>query len=120
MDEGLRGGSLVPSRLLSWISMSTTKLETLITNAATDRTSHSVTARALLFILLNSFALEDLETEITTISSQLAQSLYIIQGVSLHHKQSKRFLGRKYVLEVRNFDLSRNIRAQQDSYFRLC
>ncbi|KIM74986.1 hypothetical protein PILCRDRAFT_13927 [Piloderma croceum F 1598] len=70
---------IVPSRLLSWISISTTKLESLASGGSMDH---------------------DREAEIAVLLSHLSQSLSIIQGVALNHDPSKHFLGRKYSLEV--------------------
>lgn len=43
---------------------------------------------------------EEHVSEVTTLSSQLIQSLSIIQGVVLNHEPSKQFLGRRFALEV--------------------
>jgi hypothetical protein len=86
---------IVPSRLLSWISISTTKLESLASGGSMDRkSSHVFPAHGL-----TSMA-DDREAEIAVLSSHLSQSLSIIQGVALNHDPSKCFLGRKYSLEV--------------------
>lgn len=42
----------------------------------------------------------DREAEAATLSAQLIQALHVIQGVTLIHKASKSFLGRRYALEV--------------------
>ncbi|CAL1700051.1 unnamed protein product [Somion occarium] len=69
----------VPSRLISWISESTIRLDAL-------------TAKG-------SLAFEK-ESEVATLSSQLMQALSIIQGVVLNHSPSKQWLGRRCALEV--------------------
>ncbi|KII95314.1 hypothetical protein PLICRDRAFT_48278 [Plicaturopsis crispa FD-325 SS-3] len=68
----------VPSRLLSWISLSTIQLETYASKGLTD----------------------DRESDAYKLATQLIQSLSLIQGVVLNHKPSKRYLGRQYALEV--------------------
>ncbi|KDQ64176.1 hypothetical protein JAAARDRAFT_27798 [Jaapia argillacea MUCL 33604] len=65
----------VPSRIVSWIISATLQLE-------------------------QALATHERESEVITLSSLLAQALSIIQGISLNHKPSKRYLGRKYTLEI--------------------
>ncbi|KAJ7206773.1 cell division control protein 14, SIN component-domain-containing protein [Mycena pura] len=69
----------VPSRILSWIASSTRKLDLLISKETSDSVA---------------------ESEAATLSSQLALSLFIVQGVCLTHAATKTYLGRKYTLEV--------------------
>ncbi|KAG5714981.1 Cell division control protein 14 [Termitomyces sp. T112] len=69
----------VPIRLISWISASTSTLEALTNKGSMDPERESLASK---------------------LSSQLALSLSLIQGVSLNHSASKAFLGRKYALEV--------------------
>ncbi|KAI0068669.1 CDC14-domain-containing protein [Artomyces pyxidatus] len=69
----------VPSRILSWISTASTRLEFLLSRGLSDG---------------------DREAEASTVSAQLVQSLSIVQGVALCHRPTKLFLGRKYPLEV--------------------
>ncbi|KAG6861971.1 hypothetical protein C0995_009155 [Termitomyces sp. Mi166 len=71
----------VPLRLILWISASTSTLEALTNKGSMDR-------------------LTDRELLASKLSSQLALSLSLIQGVSLNHSPSKAFLGRKYALEA--------------------
>lgn len=47
-----------------------------------------------------SFVQDERKSEILTLSTQLLQTLSIIQGVVLTHKGSKRYLGRRYALET--------------------
>ncbi|KAI0340792.1 CDC14-domain-containing protein [Trametopsis cervina] len=68
----------VPFRLLSWISKSLSNLHALASKSLT--TNH--------------------DPELTTLSSQVAQALSIIQGTALIHGGSKHYLGRRYPLEV--------------------
>ncbi|EKM79974.1 hypothetical protein AGABI1DRAFT_113218 [Agaricus bisporus var. burnettii JB137-S8] len=63
----------IPSRLISWISASTPKLE----QAAGTGTS-----------------------EERTLTLQMAKGLSLIQGIGLSHESSKSYLSRKYCLEV--------------------
>ncbi|KAF9450176.1 hypothetical protein P691DRAFT_665953 [Macrolepiota fuliginosa MF-IS2] len=63
----------VPSRLITWISVSTTKLEHPANKGTADE---------------------------RILASQLTKALSIIQGIALSHDSSKIFLGRKYSLEV--------------------
>lgn len=56
-----------------------------------------------------SFVQDERKSEILTLSTQLLQTLSIIQGVVLTHKGSKRYLGRRYALEVSSL-LSRSTR----------
>ena len=44
---------------------------------------------------------EERETELNVVCSQLYQLLSVIQGIALHHTTSKVYLGRRYPLEVR-------------------
>ncbi|KAI0700607.1 cell division control protein 14, SIN component-domain-containing protein [Cytidiella melzeri] len=69
----------VPFRLLSWISNSLSRLSSLTSKSSTTK---------------------DHELELTTLSSQIAQALSIIQGTALIHNGSKHYLGRRYPLEV--------------------
>ncbi|TFK43854.1 cell division control protein 14, SIN component-domain-containing protein [Crucibulum laeve] len=69
----------VPSRLLAWIGPSTLKLEQLTNKGVMDDMQ---------------------ESEAFKLSSQLAVALSLIQGVTLIHDASKRYLGRKASLEV--------------------
>ncbi|KAJ7068635.1 cell division control protein 14, SIN component-domain-containing protein [Mycena amicta] len=68
----------VPLRLLGWIVASTARIDILTTKGASDET----------------------DAEVATLSSQLALSLSIMQGVCLTHSTSKAYLGRRYSLEV--------------------
>ncbi|KAG2060263.1 CDC14-domain-containing protein [Suillus hirtellus] len=70
--------SNVPSRILAWIQCTTPQLELCASKSST----------------------KERDTEINTSCSQLCQGLSIIQGVSLHHKSSKSFLGRRFSLEI--------------------
>ncbi|TCD60444.1 hypothetical protein EIP91_010061 [Steccherinum ochraceum] len=65
----------IPSRLLVWISESTFRLEALTGKGSQEA---------------------DRESETQTLSSQLVQSLNIIQGIALQHASSKQFLSRRY------------------------
>ncbi|KAJ7458397.1 cell division control protein 14, SIN component-domain-containing protein [Mycena galericulata] len=69
----------VPSRILGWIASATAILENLTSKGIAE---------------------PDASPEITTLSSQLALGLSIIQGVCLIHPSTKTYLGRKYALEV--------------------
>jgi len=66
----------VPSRLLPWILGTTKDLEEIVASPQKD------------------------EEQIQTLSSQLSESLTIMQGVALNHDPTKIFLGRKYPLEL--------------------
>ncbi|KAI0775406.1 cell division control protein 14, SIN component-domain-containing protein [Irpex lacteus] len=68
----------VPFRLLVWISSCLSVLSVLSSKSST--TNH--------------------DAELTIISTQIAQALSIIQGTALIHAGSKRYLGRRYPLEV--------------------
>ncbi|KXN89487.1 Cell division control protein 14, partial [Leucoagaricus sp. SymC.cos] len=63
----------VPSRFLTWISLSTTRLEQAVSKGTPDE---------------------------RILTSQLAKALCIIQGIVLSHNASKEFLSRKYSLEI--------------------
>ncbi|KZT05593.1 uncharacterized protein LAESUDRAFT_750520 [Laetiporus sulphureus 93-53] len=68
----------VPSRVLSWISLVIPRLEYLTSKRSDD----------------------DRKFEVSVLSSQLVQALSLVQGVALTHKASKRYLGRRYALQV--------------------
>ncbi|KAG1752423.1 cell division control protein 14, SIN component-domain-containing protein [Suillus paluster] len=68
----------VPSRILGWIQCTTPQLELCASKSST----------------------KERDTEMNTSCAQLCQGLSIIQGVSLHHKSSKSFLGRRFSLEI--------------------
>ncbi|KAK7681890.1 hypothetical protein QCA50_014852 [Cerrena zonata] len=68
----------VPSRLLSWITESTARLETLISKGCDN----------------------EKDNDLVTLASQLIQALSIIQGVALNHPPSKQWLGRRYPLHT--------------------
>ncbi|KAG2156419.1 cell division control protein 14, SIN component-domain-containing protein [Suillus clintonianus] len=70
--------SNVPSRILAWIQCTTPQLDLCASKTST----------------------KERDTEMNTMCSQLCQGLSIIQGVSLHHKSSKSFLGRRFSLEI--------------------
>ncbi|KAG2155130.1 cell division control protein 14, SIN component-domain-containing protein [Suillus bovinus] len=70
--------SNVPSRILAWIQCTTPQLELCASKSSS----------------------KERDTEMNTSCSQLCQGLSIIQGVSLHHKLSKSFLGRRFSLEI--------------------
>ncbi|KAG1735053.1 cell division control protein 14, SIN component-domain-containing protein [Suillus lakei] len=70
--------SNVPSRILTWIQCTTPQLE----------------------LCANKSSTKERDAEMNTSCSQLYQGLSIIQGVSLHHKSSKSFLGRRFSLEI--------------------
>ncbi|KAG2042078.1 cell division control protein 14, SIN component-domain-containing protein [Suillus americanus] len=70
--------SNVPSRILAWIQCTTPQLELCASKSST----------------------KERDTEMNISCSQLCQGLSIIQGVSLHHKSSKSFLGRRFSLEI--------------------
>ncbi|KAF8638537.1 hypothetical protein AX17_002080 [Amanita inopinata Kibby_2008] len=69
----------VPSRLLSWISITTPKLDAITNKGAVDKLH---------------------ESEASKLTSQLSLALSVIQGIALVHQASKVFLGRKPSLEV--------------------
>ncbi|KAG5648727.1 hypothetical protein DXG03_000074 [Asterophora parasitica] len=69
----------VPSRLLAWISNSTSTLEALTNKGSMDH---------------------ERESQASRLAAQLSLSLSLIQGVALNHSASKSFLGRKYALEA--------------------
>ncbi|KAF8897871.1 cell division control protein 14, SIN component-domain-containing protein [Infundibulicybe gibba] len=71
----------LPLRLLAWINISTSKLETLTNKGSMDDHSNG-------------------EREAQKLSSQLALSLSLIQGVALNHPASKSYLSRRYTQEV--------------------
>lgn len=52
------------------------------------------------FVFFYSDIADEREVEASSLSSQLSLSLSLIQGVVLNHPASKRYLGRKYALEV--------------------
>ncbi|OCH94558.1 hypothetical protein OBBRIDRAFT_769675 [Obba rivulosa] len=69
----------VPSRILTWISAATPRLELMANKGSIDK---------------------DQEAEATLLSSHLIQALSLIQGVVLLHATSKEYLGRRYALQV--------------------
>jgi len=69
----------VPSRVLSWMSTISARLEHITSKTSSD---HEQKAEAI------------------TLSGQLMQALSILQGVALNHKASKKYLGRRYALEI--------------------
>ncbi|EKM59856.1 uncharacterized protein PHACADRAFT_250626 [Phanerochaete carnosa HHB-10118-sp] len=69
----------VPSRILPWIADRSSRLDSLSSKG--------------------SVAQEHLP-EATALSSQIIQSLTILQGIILNHSPSKQFLGRRFALEV--------------------
>ncbi|KAF5322110.1 hypothetical protein D9619_000719 [Psilocybe cf. subviscida] len=69
----------VASRLLPWISMTSTKLDNLSSKSVTDN---------------------DQSQEVGLLSSSLALSLSLIQGTVLTHPPTKHYLGRRSALEV--------------------
>ena len=75
----------VPSRLLIWVSSTSSRLDAL-----TSVPEFAISKQKP----------ED-AAETATLSAQLAQALNIVQGIALSHGGSKRFLGRRYALEVR-------------------
>ncbi|OSX59361.1 hypothetical protein POSPLADRAFT_1048699 [Postia placenta MAD-698-R-SB12] len=84
----------VPSRLLSWMSLVTTRLEYITSNPRLPKIARQNGPH-----VRRSFVQDERKSEIITLSTQLLQTLSIIQGVVLTHKGSKRYLGRRYALE---------------------
>ncbi|KAH9938129.1 cell division control protein 14, SIN component-domain-containing protein [Fomitopsis serialis] len=72
----------VPSRVLQWMVSAQKRLEEVTSTSKPSSEYH------------------DRKREISTISGQLVQALSIVQGVTLTHKGSKRFLGRQYAMEI--------------------
>ncbi|EIW76256.1 CDC14-domain-containing protein [Coniophora puteana RWD-64-598 SS2] len=68
----------VPSRILTWISSSIPQLQIWASKASNDDTQHDENGLPQL----------------------ISQSLSIIQGIVLHHRASKHYLGRRYALEI--------------------
>jgi hypothetical protein len=98
-DHFERGHS-VPSRSFSWVQMAAPRVEALVGKTSSDSTSteHAIGSR------YSPSDVEDRETELDVICSQLYQLLSVIQGIALHHTASKVYLGRRYPLEVRHHD----------------
>ncbi|CCL98259.1 uncharacterized protein FIBRA_00253 [Fibroporia radiculosa] len=71
----------VPSRVLSWMITTTSRLEQVTSASKASPDPQKM-------------------TEIYTLTSQLIQALFIIQGVTLVHKPSKQYLGRRYALDI--------------------
>ncbi|THH21375.1 hypothetical protein EUX98_g8397 [Antrodiella citrinella] len=69
----------IPSRLLTWLSESTYRLEALVGKGTLEA---------------------DKESEAHTLSNQLWQGLTIVQGIALQHPASKKFLSRRYALDT--------------------
>ncbi|KAH7931178.1 CDC14-domain-containing protein [Leucogyrophana mollusca] len=69
----------VPSRVLSWMTYTIPQIESMLNKTPADK---------------------DRDTEVAVSCSQLFQALSIIQGVVLHHKSSKSYLGRCHSLEI--------------------
>ncbi|KAL6309815.1 cell division control protein 14, SIN component-domain-containing protein [Sparassis latifolia] len=69
----------VPSRILSWMGGSAAQLEAILSKTISD---------------------QERETQSVPFTHQLIQALSILQGVALIHEESKRYLGRRYPLEV--------------------
>ncbi|KAI0268221.1 cell division protein Cdc14 [Gloeopeniophorella convolvens] len=69
----------VPSRILSWISGASFRLDSLLQRGLSEG---------------------DRRAEVTTLASQLTQALSVVQGVALTHQSTKAFLGRRYPLDV--------------------
>ena len=87
---------LVSSRIISWTSVTSGLLDKALHKGSND----GKPCFACVNCTLPSSLLDARKFEITTLSSQLAQGMSIIQGVALIHRQSKHFLGRRYSLEV--------------------
>ncbi|EFI27768.1 hypothetical protein CC1G_14691 [Coprinopsis cinerea okayama7 len=68
----------VPLRLLSWLCIATTQLDSLIKGPIDESHEH----------------------EVTTLVSQIVLSLCLLQGISLSHPSCKVYLGRRYPQEV--------------------
>ncbi|KAM6496169.1 Cell division control protein 14, SIN component domain containing protein [Amanita muscaria] len=84
----------VPLRLLTWIAVTTPKLDGLTNKGVAERR----------------------EADVEKLASQLSLALSIIQGVALIHEPSKVYLGRKHALEIL-LDLllvSRHVSSPQD------
>ncbi|KAI9513359.1 CDC14-domain-containing protein [Russula earlei] len=73
----------VASRILSWISVASLRLDVLLQRGISD---------------IN--LLGQNQAQCSVLNSQLTQALSVIQGVALTHHPTKAFLGRKYSLEV--------------------
>ncbi|KAG1740260.1 cell division control protein 14, SIN component-domain-containing protein [Suillus occidentalis] len=69
---------IVSSRILAWIQCTTPQLKLCTSKSSTKKR----------------------DTEMNTSCSLLCQGLSIIQGVSLHHKPSKSYLGRRFSLKI--------------------
>lgn len=87
---------VVPFRLLSWISSCLSVISVLSSKQAT--TSECLPAGCNQFD--TDMRPSDHDAELAIISSQIAQALSIIQGTALIHAGTKRYLGRRYPLEV--------------------
>ncbi|KAH9947211.1 CDC14-domain-containing protein [Amylocystis lapponica] len=85
----------VPSRILSWMSSASSRLEDITGNL-----------RQIVSIFFrnrgqsDSPLLDSGDSETTTLSSQLIQALSITQGIALIHDSSKQYLGRRYPIQV--------------------
>ncbi|CAA7258519.1 unnamed protein product [Cyclocybe aegerita] len=69
----------VPAHLLSWITLSTLRLESLTTKTSGE---------------------DDKVTDVDELATQFSLSLSLIQGIALNHEPSKRYLGRRRAVEV--------------------
>jgi hypothetical protein len=78
-----------------WISSSIPRLELLANKGSFDR--EPLTSLPVCSLLMIT---DDREAETLALSAQLSLSLFLIQGVVLHHDASKRYTGKKYALEV--------------------
>lgn len=87
---------VVPFRLLTWISRLLPQLTTLTAKSSSTR---NLLLHPSLQLLIPD-EIEEPNSELTLLSCQLAQGLSIIQGTALIHSGSKRFLGRRYPIEV--------------------
>lgn len=87
----------VPSKLLSWITLATLKLEN-ITNKGLMEGKCAITSHTLTKLYMK--LIDGRGPEAEELATQLALSLSLIQGVALNHESSKLYLGRKCSLEV--------------------
>lgn len=88
---------LVPSKLLSWITLTTFRLESItnkgLMEGECDYKSYASKVSWHVWI-------DGRGPEAEELATQLALSLSLIQGVALNHESSKIYLGRKCSLEV--------------------
>ena len=93
---------VVPSRILQWMAPAQKRLDEVSGYTKPSSEYRECLSQDWCSECAHTLSRQDdRKREIATISGQLIQALSITQGVALTHKGSKRYLGRRYAMQVR-------------------